>query len=335
MAQTDAVARTISSISTLSGQLPRRIEKYRTTSSKSSSSLGSSPAKGLARVYQYTRLQTLLDSTHPWEWTDKSGSTSKMFGQRSIWATSAPYMNDRREYEHGCEVMRDAINRRRSNNVRNEAVVLDMLTGLLSEPLGRRFYVASFSEKSDDLGQWRGYGDWGQGICLGYNYLALEKSRSWFSGWVVYEPLLQAKVSDMIVQDIISRVVPNITLDPPLEGQIINAATRLLRVILPAAILLMKDPAFRDEAEYRLIQAEDAPSPPQIKYRLRGSRLVPYIEMAFSDSKTLNPVPAPLEEVVLGPASNDHLNIAAVKGLLSSRGLYEITVTPSPIPFLP
>lgn len=335
MSLPSALTQTVSDVARLYGELPLRIDRCRASASDPSPPHRPNRPQPLSKVFQYTRLQTLLDSTLPWEWSDNSGTSHTMFGQHSVWATSAPYMNDRREYEHGREVLQASIDTRRNQNVLGEASVLTMLEGLLSEPLGPRFYVASFSEKSDDLGQWRGYGDWGQGICLGYNYLELEDTRPWLSGWVIYEPNTQRMVADMLVQDVINRISPNIVKAPTFEANIVTTAANLLRTILPAAVLLMKDPAFRDEAEYRLIQAEDAPGAPQIKYRTRGSRVVPYIEMTFADGKTLDPVSAPLEEVVLGPASNDRLNIEAVKGLLSSRGLTSISVNPSPIPFLP
>lgn len=330
-----ALAQTISAVGSLYGQLTGQIEGLRLAANDPSAPYRFDRAKPLKRVYQYTRLQTLLDVTQPWEWKDPDGNVFKAFGQRSVWATAAPYMNDRREYGHGCDVFRAAIVRRQELRRPNESSVLTMLWELLSEPLGRKFYVACFSEKSDDLGQWRGYGDWGKGVCLGYDYLTLENIRPWFSGWVIYKSATQDSLAELLIQTVIERVAPNIWLDPTLESQILNAAADVLRVILPAAILLMKDPAFQDEAEYRLIHAEDAPTPPQIKYRSRESRIIPYIEMTFADTSSLDPISAPLEEVVLGPVANDPLNMDAVRNLLISRGLGTITVTPSPIPFLP
>jgi hypothetical protein len=286
-------------------------------------------------VYQYTRLQTLLDATNPWSWDDSAGTRHDEYGQRSVWATSAPYMNDRREYEHGCDALRKAINSRKRKKGANEAVVLDALKDLLNEPIGSRFFVACFSAKNDDLGQWRGYGDWGRGVCLGYNYRSLENDQPWFGGWVIYEPRTQAKVAEMLVHEVVGAVTPSLILDPSLQADIIATAKELLRVILPSAILLMKDPAFREEAEFRLIHTEDAPSPPEVRYRARDARLIPYVEMTFADGNTLEQVSAPLEEVVLGPAANDKLNLTATKNLLASRGLSAVQVTPSPIPFLP
>jgi hypothetical protein len=322
------------SVGGLYGALPSLIERYRQKANDPSPPLRPNQKPPLTKVYQYTRLQTLLDSTQPWQWTDQQGTVQDMSGQRVIWATAAPYMNDRNEYAHGCEKLRQALDRRKQANVPTETSLLARLETLLNEKLGKRFYVACFSQKSDDLGQWRGYGEWEKGVCLGYNYVELVQASPWFSGWVIYEPLTQEKVAESLVNEIIDRVVPSIVLDPSIEVQILDAACELLSVILPPSLLLMKDHAFRDEAEFRLIHAEDAPEPPEVRYRIKGNRVIPYIEMSFEDATTLSPVSSPLEEIILGPASNDQLNIDAVEGLVAKRGIQNVPVTPSPIPFL-
>jgi len=287
------------------------------------------------RVYQYTPLQTLTEITKQWNWNDSTGDSHSIAGQRAVWATSAPYMNDRREYEHGRSVFLKALKDRQDQNLANEANVLKMLERLIRNSSGGRFYIACFSEKADDLGQWRGYGDWGRGVCLGYNYSKLQIIQPWFAGWVIYKQPTQEKVAQMLIDDLMTRIVSKITMDPTLEKKIIRTSFDLLKVILPAAILLMKDNAFRDEAEYRLIHAIDAPTPPETKYRVRGQALIPYIEMTFGDPVTRNPVPVPLEEVIVGPVMNEHWHRRAIKKMLRSRDLGHIKVSPSPIPFLP
>jgi hypothetical protein len=80
-----------------------------------------------------------------------------IFESRAIWATSIHHLNDAEEYVHPTKLLRDELEKRlKGETGQRKATFANWLNDLIRDERGRAFIV-SFSERSDDLSQWRAY----------------------------------------------------------------------------------------------------------------------------------------------------------------------------------
>lgn len=261
------------------------------------------------RVYHYTTLPALIAM---------SGSGPHGLPWSSIWASSMAYMNDKQEFHHGHAVMQaawsGALHQEESDLVRG--ILEASRCAMSTEDLhwyAMDVYVASFSMLGDQLGQWRGYADFGKGISIGFNLDRLRRNVQAVSHWVVYEQDLQ----EVIAKTLVNRIQEDLRL-------LVNEANaeRVKEEVLewmPSLMSLMyarlKHPAFAEEAEFRVCVAGVlGPLFSTRKFRPRGPALIPYLELTFYDhDRGIGSAPMPIEEVILGPAASWETNQASLQ----------------------
>ncbi len=97
-------------------------------------------------------------------------------GKNELWAPNVSYLNDRREILYGLETSIKAIEtftKARKYKLWHEALALAK-TSLKDERIPNT-YVLCLSGKSDNLGQWRGYGGSTQGVHLNFDRARLTR----------------------------------------------------------------------------------------------------------------------------------------------------------------
>lgn len=198
------------------------------------------------------------------------------------------------------------------------------------------------SEKSDDLGQWRGYADDGQGISLGFrrNYFEPEpiNNLSWDNLLSIYGLFDKIEygnfdvIHKFLTQDKFNEI--QTTLDEKVLIQ--NFRQALSKTILLSP--LYKNAAFQEEMEWRLACVmftsnllENSITPAtsltwldrladrfhveQYAFSLKNQTLVSHIELKFKDIKSA------LHSVTIGPKSK--LSELDIKLFLISLGLLQ------------
>jgi hypothetical protein len=88
----------------------------------------------------------------------------------AIWATDIRFLNDTKEFNYGIDLVKRfvvesalGIGQFLASSIIDQALQSDLLAGKTFQTC-----VASFSEKSDLLSQWRGYCPEGRGVCVGF-----------------------------------------------------------------------------------------------------------------------------------------------------------------------
>ena len=110
-------------------------------------------------------------------------SLKKIIESKSLLATHLRYVNDTREFVHGCDLAISHLERWRSEMPRmdlerrtREAPIvergIEKLKGMRSSP--PEVFVSAFSRLRDDLSQWRGYTNDGKGVCVGFQRELME-----------------------------------------------------------------------------------------------------------------------------------------------------------------
>ena len=166
------------------------------------------------------------------------------------------------------EVLSSYCDERNLHSYQRERLLssLDTLTNVLS------FGGFCMSAKSDLLSQWRGYAENGAGVCIGFSKDYLTDLCKWnFESegvhthleQVVYEPALQKALIAADAEEIFTLIAKGALRTPSLlsmetsteeeerKANYMRLSTRLL--MLFPHIYKLKNPAFREEEEWRLI----------------------------------------------------------------------------------
>jgi hypothetical protein len=197
------------------------------------------------------------------------------------------------------------------------------------------YFTASFSRHRNDINQWRVYADNGRGFALGLNPAFfhprepkdVRPNERYWVGPVVYD-LDEAKrrMREPIDRAVAIASMPASRGLPPLTEAVL---VKRLGVALSTPILwnslTTKDRAYEAEREVRLLAVDQIDAFAQcVKTRVRGSRLVPYIEFEFE----LHHV----REVIIGPAAGS-LAFDALAHLLRASDIDTSVIDPSRIPY--
>lgn len=254
----------------------------------------------------------------------------------SLFATDLRFLNDSRELSHARDMIADRANfLSHSQNLAPEYPVgaLGWLISILEERTAPNVYVTSFTEKGDDLSQWRGYTPTGRGVAIGFDSTVLgevaanlQKGVAGLSGSsaslgkVIYLADNEGESFDPFILSVADYASMN-------EGEVVQSH---FDILINQATPFYKHNSFSDEAEWRisLVEGDLFEIPLNVDFRVGLSSMVPYTRIDFgAKSKDL------LKEVILGPTPNPETSLIAAKAFFRSRGFDRVTVKPSAIPF--
>ncbi|MGN1031755.1 MAG: DUF2971 domain-containing protein [Butyricicoccaceae bacterium] len=195
-----------------------------------------------------------------------------------------------------------------------------------------------FSSERDLLSQWRGYGENGRGVCIGFDaramfHNAFERADSYFRFSSAHHQLPIELffhnikyTTDEIEENILALFHSYLTTEIQSDS-LSDTALDLVKMIYPA-LPFFKMRSFSEEREWRCVYYPNLPAPPysfehftetrfrnilsgqrrernldafrllDLKYRLRADNLVPYRDLDFGSL----PVPF-LKSVTIGPKS--------------------------------
>ncbi len=252
---------------------------------------------------------------------------------RTIWCTHVSYLNDTLEYKHGVYVYQRTLQSivdddELSSDVRSTAkTALEVLVGhtsidaLLDDP--RRFYVASFSARDDDLSQWRAYGGSGPRFAIGFCAEELRKLHR-MSGMRL-EPVRYDSNKEMVtlraqvlsrLQDLLHRGPTQLGTESDARAIPLGHLFALSQDSIASLSPLVKHDAFVAEAEYRLFSSPNdlmSQPPPTPKFRSGKSYLIPYLAL------DLSALDRPVVSITVGPTAHPAEAKAAVVRLLKFK----------------
>ena len=173
-----------------------------------------------------------------------------------------------------------------------------------------RYYacVASFTEEGDQLSQWRGYCEVGNGYSLGFDALKLKtmaEEQSYYLVPCIYEEAehrLMAKELVNLTSVVNIQRNPNYGKPPFYEMSFSQAALFLAP--------LLKSESFKDEKEWRLIGVH--PIGENTEFRLGNYSLIPYWEFDLSIADSLR-------EIIIGPTPEPELSERAAMSLCTKK----------------
>lgn len=247
-----------------------------------------------------------------------------------IWATHTQYLNDRREYLHAVDMVRERIRALLpSADETGRAILADMEVGLTGIE-GMNVCVCSFSEERDSLSQWRAYGNASSGFAIGFSgtfLSAVAKLKEWYLIPCIYEPEEQIRLVEALVKEVF---------DQNLEWKKTNASK--LKGLPPGGNLnaylhryapILKDYSFRDEREWRLMSRPLSCTSEAFSFREGTSMLIPFYKFPLLDSEGH----FKLHEVVVGPTPHRKQSEMSARSFLVKNLQRDVAVEPSKVPY--
>jgi hypothetical protein len=280
-------------------------------------------------LYHYTSMQGLLSIVE----------------KGRIWATHIRYLNDSSEIMTMWNGVLRRLEHRRDCAKSDEDA--QRASEIIKAAHGRRSlneFVASFSEKGDDLSQWRAYCPAGSGVSIGFNSKALRSQwvadpdggKPSFVGAQLFKVRYLDEEKDS--SDLDSAIDSLLQLSSKLEavmgfaGPLSRDGTIVawLSVIAPS----YKHAAFRGESEWRLVLSKPHKPMPGQRFRAGKSTVIPYIEVELNrDTDFKVPEDYMICEVRVGPTPSLDLSVNAIKSVFSSNGHPQVRVESSTIPY--
>lgn len=232
---------------------------------------------------------------------------------RSIWLSSLTLSNDSKE---GAVILEVLLSLAHEANL--DTYARERLEGRLHNAF--QFFDGlgfCLSERGDLLSQWRGYADDGRGVCVGFSkdYLELLGSRlrerderSFALKRLIYDSEEQKDVARDDFEEIrrhldvgAFRSALGTLLTPTTDEEKANITTATekgMLAILKAMLRMfeIKNPAFSEEKEWRLISFFTRTHQENVSFRPRGNRIIPYFQIELEDLG----MPA-ITEIIVGP----------------------------------
>jgi hypothetical protein len=284
-----------------------------------------------------------------WHYTDAAGALGILHG-RAFWATHALFMNDASELRLAYPLLEEALEEAGKRVVGEE--VLELLTVALSVMISRRskdpdVYAVCFCEDGDLLSQWRAYGVSGGGYAIGVDARSMKTAADTTYALSLCPVVYQTDRQRMLAQEIVERTIrvfaQHMEAHPDDFDNAASVTARTFSFLAQTFASRIKDSAFREEQEWRLIYARDPNGPVataarQFRSGTRG--LVPFISIPLGvPAEAPGPVrldlglsDLPFRAVRVGPAAHPDLASLAMRYLLGDLKLEGLQVTTSAIP---
>jgi hypothetical protein len=261
-----------------------------------------------------------------------------------LWASDLLYMNDSTEVEYGRKLIIEVAAAVAGEAKCPMAQTLCKSIDTVLYPVGMiggGFYAACFCEEGDLLSQWRGYSGGVGGYSLGFKVRDLQRhrresapERQFVLRPVVYDTAEQRELVRAFLLDIDGALAELLAGDlAPREQEVHAIAYATIQRQMLECMLTMKNPAFREEREWRLILYRSGwgrEPEATVDYRPTRSFIVPYVALDITPMgpDVLEHVPAhalaaaraynrvPLATVIVGPSAHPMAAAAAIRTML-------------------
>ena len=278
-------------------------------------------------LYHYTTMNTfynMIEQSLCWE----GEGDNKHPAYITMWATHYAYQNDPTE----CQLFFEGLKTEVLEYTKKKNIVLnDKDNELIQHPqYHMNIFTISFSKHEDDLTMWRGYGQNGDGISLGFDFSKLPSTLSLYGAdckerkyWSESEPtyLLYDEIKKCEYVDAnnikIAEEAGNRTLKNILNKD--DWADVKQAIINNEYAPIYKNKKYEAEGEYRIIKHQIMP-----QYRLADNKLVPYIKINI-------PIEC-LKRIIVGPCLSSSEVVLRIKSFLWTKGM-NIEVILSTIPY--
>lgn len=247
----------------------------------------------------------------------------------TMWATHYAYQNDPSE----CQLFFEGLKKYINDYISKSDLILSNEDKEFIQHLyyGLNIFTISFSKQEDDLTMWRGYGQNGDGISLGFDFSKLPLTRPMYGedckehkcssesepAYLLRKEIKECKYVDAnnitIAEDACDKTLRNI-FNKDDEWKDVKQA-----IINNEYAPIYKHKKYEAEGEFRIVKHQIMP-----QYRLADNKLIPYIKVNV-------PIEC-LNRIIVGPCQSSSEVVMRTKSFLLTKGI-DVEVTSSRIPY--
>jgi Protein of unknown function (DUF2971) len=248
---------------------------------------------------------------------------------KQIWATHTQYLNDTREYLHALDLVREEIKVLLPAADQEAQPLLQEMIDAVPGIETMNVCVCSFSEERDSLSQWRAYGSGTSSFAIGLSgefLAAVTRKMNWYFARCIYDMTTQRNLIRSLVEEVLEQ-----NIERKRAAKTVDCSPRGggLCAYLNRYAPILKDISFSDEQEWRVISRPLACEYELFGFREGRSHLTPYYKFPLEAEG----LPFCLHEVVIGPTPDAELSRRSVRSFLVSKGLANVPVEVSKIPY--
>jgi len=250
-----------------------------------------------------------------------------------IWMGDVFFLNDKKEYLEGLDIFNLELAKRKEG-YKNDGISVFLNTlGTVEEALKKQTqFVFSLTEDNDLLSQWRGYTNNGMGVSIGF-------SSSEFLNSFKLLPCIYDRTEQELYVSHLFDLALNIFRNTPEKNKwdksncmndlelpywdAINEAGSKLISTLDVACAIIKNPAFKEEKEWRLISFDDD----GLHFVSKASFVKPIKKTSFSNNKGI------INSIKVGPTPDRDLCVRSIKKLLDCHFTHSVDISMSSIPY--
>ena len=283
----------------------------------------------MALIYHYTNAAALIGML---------SASKEEDAKMTMWATHSQFLNDPSEYEYGKEVSQKILReieeelkieepQRLSSFMYDESrkqYFKDWEHGLSRFPDSLSIatpFVISFTRHLDYLPMWTSYGKNGNGIAIGIERDVLNEKNNMFSVRNCHYDIEDEGFSNIREQIKMRYEMLQQTTNGADEGETYVCQLDFIMMLNSQVAAYIKHPSYRYEGEVRCKVAKAD----EIKFRESNGLVVPYVEVDI-------PVES-IKEIVIGPTLDAERMKLSIDLLLKTRGLRQVEIKESSIPY--
>lgn len=272
---------------------------------------GGSTFTAPARLYHYTSQEGLLG----------------ILEDGILQCSSAHFLSDAKEIEHAVELAVQRLEifwnefEPRDPDIDDDQ---ELVRGLVQQVRGLRsapVYVFSMSVDGNLLSQWRAYCPESGGYSIGFSSRRLRRlaDRQGFKLLrCIYEKDHQRMAIDNLIRETVGTYQEARAEGAPVSSELWRSHKVEFLSAFSELAAAFKDPAFKEEREFRLVSGPFAKTRGKVRYREGPSTPIPYIEFDLREEERNR---LPITRTWIGPTPNEKLAIRAVGALMNRYSL--------------
>lgn len=287
-------------------------------------------------IYHYTTLNGLI----------------AIIESQSLFSSNLHFLNDRKEYKYGVELILKIIKEFKQNKVHLN--ILNKIEENINLIYKSERYVTCFSRDGDLLSQWRAYGNNGKGVSIGFDRHNL--GDGCFSQFldekiIVYDESDQIYSIKKQVNTILEYFENSKELIDSTEYDFDFLVAKVIIEFLEKSISTYKHPSFRDEKEYRIEYEIDGninkKEEEELRFRASENLIVPYVKLTTKyldylkqkkdEEESVSPTfmikRIPINNIIIGPSLEFSTLKESIEQLLIKNGYENVEILKSNVPY--
>lgn len=249
-----------------------------------------------------------------YHYTDAAGLEGTL-KSNLLWLTDYRFLNDATEFTFSNHILEEIIDKSVQEADSNMNAFYKMIQKRMKSNGDQYGFVYSLSAEKDDLSQWRGYANDGRGFTIGLDGATIASKADTFSfAKVRYNIENERRSLELAIKEMELELKTHLTEDREENDLIAAYAGSQLAWINENRSAFNKHPSFAGENEWRIVTYLNK-GDPEIKVRVSGGRLVPYVA-----TDELLGTKLPIKSIGVGPGFIGSEVVEAVSALATSLG---------------